>query len=301
MNFRPLMKYLNSFNKLYSIPGCDCTIYRNHINVFRQKDGYNDDELTKTSYKDLYFMYSAAKLINCTAVMMITENGLLKLTDKVKDYVSDFPYEAEIWDMMREYSRTQDKERHTFNHHNLNKLVLKVSGMTLDDFVTENIFKPLHMKNSYFSINDENKKRISKQYRLRSNGEVMERTKSIEELFTKNEGCIITTVGDYALFAETLCSGGISKNGYRILSPESVNNLINNIVYNETTADDVFVCTGFNGGLVIIDTKNQITLVYAQHIKNGGPKQLEIYPMIRKLAYDCLGVNTWSGGFNIFP
>ncbi len=301
MNFRELKKYLNSFNKRYGIPGCDCTVYRDHINVFRQKDGYNEDEGTKTSYKDLYFMYSAAKLINCTAVMVMAERGLLSLNDKVKKYVADFPYEAEIWDMLGEYSKAQDKERHTFNHNNLSKLCRAVTGETLDEFVYENIFKPLKMKNSYFKLNEENKKRISAQYRIRSNGQTMERTKTLEELFTKNEGCIITTVGDYALFAETLCGGGVSKNGHRILSEESVNHLINNIVYNETTNDDVFILTGYNGGLVIIDLKKKITIVYAQHVKNCGAEQMEIYPKIREIAYRCLGVNMWSKGFNVFP
>ncbi len=300
MNFRALKKYLNSFQKLYGIPGCDCAVYRDHVNVFRQKDGYND-EMTKTSYKDLYFMHSAAKLINCTAVMMMAEQGLLKLDDKVKKYVSDFSYEAEIWDMLREYSKTQDKERHTFNHGNLSKLSESVTGKTLDEYVMENIFIPLKMKNSYFSLNEENKKRLSAQYRVRSNGKVMERTKTPEELFASNEGCIITTVGDYALFAETLCSGGISKNKHRILSDESVKRLINEIVYNETTNRDMFICTGYNGGLVIIDIDKKITIVYAQHVKNCGPEQMEIYPKIREIAYKCLGVDMWSKGFNVFP
>lgn len=301
MNFRALKKYLNSFQKVYGIPGGDCAIYHDHINVFRHKDGYNDNEVTKTSYKDLYFMHSAAKLINCTAIMQMAERGLLKLTDKVKDYVPEFQYEAEVWDMMREYSRTLDKERHTFNHSNLSKLASVVSGKSLDDYVKENIFIPLKMKNSYFTINPNNKKRISTQYIINKKGETVETDEKFEELFAKNDGCIITTVGDYALFAETLCAGGVSQNGYRLLSENSVNELINNIVFNETTNDDVFICTGYNGGLVLIDIKKKITIVYAQHVKNCGTEQMEIYPKIREIAYKCLGVNMWSRGFNVFP
>ena len=301
MNFRALKKYLGSFQKVYGIPGCDCAVYRDHINVFRYKDGYNDNEVTKTSYKDLYFMHSAAKLINCTAIMQMVEKGYLKLTDKVKDYVPEFAYEAEVWDMLGEYSRTQDKERHTFNHNNLDKLAKKVSGMGLDGYVMENIFKPLRMKNSYFSINDVNRKRISTQYVINKTGETVESARQLDELFHKNEGCIITTVGDYALFAETLCSGGMSRNGHRLISEDTVNNLINNIVFNETTNDDVFICTGYNGGLVIIDMKKRITVVYAQHVKNCGAEQMEIYPKIREIVYKCLGVNMWSNGFNVFP
>ncbi len=301
MNFRKLSKYLNSFGKVYGIPGCDCAIYRDHINVFRHKEGYNDNEIAKTTYKDLYFMHSAAKLINCTAIMQMIEKGYLKLTDKVKDYVPEFEYEAEIWDMLGEYSRTQNRERHTFNHNNLDKLAKKVTGMSIDGYVMENIFKPLKMRNSYFSINDVNRKRISTQYIINTSGETVEQNRELDALYLKNQGCIITTVSDYALFAETLCSGGVSKNGHRILSEDSVDKLINEIIYNETTNDDIFVSLGFNGGLVIIDLKNKITIVYAQHVKNVGAEQMEIYPKIREIAYKCLGVNMWSKGFNIFP
>lgn len=301
MNFRALKKYLNSFGKNYGIPGCDCAVYRDHVNVFRHKDGYNDNEVTKTTYKDLYFMHSAAKLINCTAIMQMSEKGFLSLDDKVSDYVDEFEYDSDIGKMLTEYSRTQNRERHMFNHRNLSKICESVCGKTLNEYIKENIFSPLKMKNSYFNINDENKKRISVQYIIDKRGETIESDRKLEELFSKNEGCIITTVSDYALFAEALCSGGVSKNGIKILEKGNVEKLINEIVFNETTNDDVFICTGYNGGLVIIDMNKKITIVYAQHVKNCGPDQMEIYPKIREIAYKCLGVNLWSKGFNIFP
>ncbi len=301
MNFRKLSKYLNSFEKAYGIPGCDCSIFRDHINVFRHKQGHNDNEEVKTTYKDLYFMHSAAKLINCVAVMQMAEKGYLSLTDKVKNYVPEFEYEAEVWDMLAEYSKTKDRERTTFNRNNLDKLTKKATGMSLEGYVFENVFRPLKMKNSFFSINDINKKRISEQYVINRAGETVEVRKQLDALFLRNQGCIITTVNDYALFAETLCSRGISKNGHRLLSEESVNRLINEIIYNETTKDDLFISIGFNGGLVVIDLKNHITIVYAQHVRNIGPEQMKIYPKLRETAYKCMGVDLWSKGFNVFP
>ncbi len=301
MNFKPLAKYLNTFQKVYGIPGCDCAVYHNHINVFRHKDGYNDNEIKKTSFKDLYFMHSAAKLINCTAMMRMIENGLLELKDKVTDYIPEFDRDSDIETMLREYSMTRDKERYRFNHHNLSKIAEKVTGMTLDEYVKKNIFSPLKMKNSYFEINDENRKRISTQYIIDRSGKTIESSRKLEELFTKNQGCVITTVGDYALFAESLCSGGMSRNGYILLKPTTVDYMMSDLIYNETTVENVFVSIGYNGGLVLIDRTKRITIVYAQHVDNCGARQMEIYPRIRETAYRCLGVNLWSKGFNIFP
>lgn len=160
------------------------------------------------------------------------------------------------------------------------------------------------MKNTSFSINDSNRKRISTQYFLTDDGERLKSDKSFESLLSKNEGCIITSVGDYARFAETLCNKGVSKHGFRLLSEEGTLNLINNIIYNETnetTEKNCFVCIGYNGSLVSIDIDNKVTIIYAQHVKNCGTLQMEIYPKLRELAYDCLGVHKWSKGFNVFP
>ena len=49
-----------------------------------------------------------------------------------------------------------------------------------------------------------------------------------------------------------------------------------------------------------VPLKKKITIVYAQHLMNMGVKQLEMYPKLRKIVYECIGVDTWSQGYNIF-
>lgn len=299
MNFIPLSKYLDSFHKVYELPGCDCCIYENHNNVFRRKYGFSDAK--KTTFKDLYFMHSAAKLICCTAIVRLSEEGKLSLSDRVDKYIPGFGNDSTVEQMLRIYSETLDFEQHKFNHKNLSRIVEALTGLPLDEYLHRYIFEPLHMKNTSFSINDSNRKRISTQYFLTDDGERFKSDKSFETLLSKNEGCIITSVGDYARFAETLCNKGVSKHGFRLLSEEGTLNLINNIIYNETTERNCFVCIGYNGSLVSIDIDNKVTIIYAQHVKNCGTLQMEIYPKLRELAYDCLGVHKWSKGFNVFP
>lgn len=299
MNFIPLSKYLDSFHKVYELPGCDCCIYENHNNVFRRKYGFSDAK--KTTFKDLYFMHSAAKLICCTAIVRLSEEGKLSLSDRADKYIPGFGNDSTVEQMLRIYSETLDFEQHKFNHKNLSRIVEALTGLPLDEYLHRYIFEPLHMKNTSFSINDSNRKRISTQYFLTDDGERLKSDKSFEALLSKNEGCIITSVGDYAHFAETLCNKGVSKHGFRLLSEEGTLNLINNIIYNETTEKNCFVCIGYNGSLVSIDIDNKVTIIYAQHVKNCGTLQMEIYPKLRELAYDCLGVHKWSKGFNVFP
>ena len=299
MNFIPLSKYLDSFHKVYELPGCDCCIYENHNNVFRRKYGFSDAK--KTTFKDLYFMHSAAKLICCTAIVRLSEEGKLSLSDRVDKYIPGFGNNSTVEQMLRIYSETLDFEQHKFNHKNLSRIAEAFTGLSLDEYLHRYIFEPLHMKNTSFSINDSNRKRISTQYFLTDDGERLKSDKSFETLLSKNEGCIITSVGDYARFAETLCNKGVSKHGFRLLSEEGTLNLINNIIYNETTEKNCFVCIGYNGSLVSIDIDNKVTIIYAQHVKNCGTLQMEIYPKLRELAYDCLGVHKWSKGFNVFP
>lgn len=299
MNFIPLSKYLDSFHKAYELPGCDCCIYENHNNVFRRKYGFSDAK--KTTFKDLYFMHSAAKLICCTAIVRLSEEGKLSLSDRADKYIPGFGNDSTVEQMLRIYSETLDFEQHKFNHKNLSRIVEALTGLPLDEYLHRYIFEPLHMKNTSFSINDSNRKRISTQYFLTDDGERLKSDKSFEALLSKNEGCIITSVGDYARFAETLCNKGVSKHGFRLLSEEGTLNLINNIIYNETTEKNCFICIGYNGSLVSIDIDNKVTIIYAQHVKNCGTLQMEIYPKLRELAYDCLGVHKWSKGFNVFP
>ena len=299
MNFIPLAKYLDTLNKVYSLPGCDCCIYYNHSNVFRRKNGFS--EAKKTTFKDLYFIHSAAKLICCTAIFQLAEKGLLSLDDRADKYLPSFNDSSTIEEMLRKYSQTLDFEEHKFNHKNISAIVEKLTKKTLDEYLSEAIFKPLHMKNSSFTLNSENKKRIGAQYIITKSGESKETDRHFEEMLSKNEGCIITSVSDYARFAETLCNKGVSKHNVRILSAKSVLHMINDVVYNETTEKNCFVCVGYNGSLVSIDIDNKVTIVYAQHVRNCGAAQMEIYPKIRLTAYECLGVHKWSKGFNVFP
>ena len=302
MDFRELNKFIKTMGKEYNIPAYSISVYYNHRNVYYGKKG-NATFLDKIKGlgKNLYFMHSGAKLICCVALMKLIQSYKLTLNDNVKDYI-DFDCDIKIRDFIQKFSTTEDFEDERFNFKNITLIIEKLSKKNFNDYVYEIIFKPLKMKNTSFILNDKNKKHIALQYLYDGNKKsFISSDKDIEEIYNKNNGCLITTVADYSIFCDALCAGGKAYNGYQLLSEESTNLLINELMNNETEKNDAYVCVGYNGGLILIDIKKRITIVYAQHVHNLTVQQLEMYPKLRKIVYEGIGVDTWSKGYNLFP
>lgn len=90
MNKEGLADYLDSLKK-YGIPGCGCVIFQDHKPVFRHTAGYADAEGTKpVTQTDTYWIYSASKVITCTAVMQLIEKGSIRLDAPVSDHLPEY-------------------------------------------------------------------------------------------------------------------------------------------------------------------------------------------------------------------
>ena len=303
MNYRKLSKFIDNIGKEYNIPCYDISIYYNHVNVFSRKKGYSGiKNKLKSIGRNYYFMQSGTKIMCCVALMRLVQSYKASLNDKVCDYLPDFESNIKIKDMITNYSRSSHTEDEVFNFSNIKKLIEAISNVTFEEFIHNEITGPLKMKSTSFNLTDKSKNRIALQYSFdEKNGTYTEHTANVEKIANRNDGCVITTVDDYARFCEAICNNGISQSGYRLLNKESVDVLINKLIYKETEKDDAFVCVGYHGGLVLVDTKKKITIVYAQNVKNMSVAQLEMYPHLRKLVYECVGADTWSMGYNMFP
>lgn len=130
---------------------------------------------------------------------------------------------------------------YSLSHDVLAAVVEVISGKRFADYVIENIFAPLDMNTSFYHLDDENKKRLSKQYicdvepgqdvvKLQagsdSSGVVREAGYKNSLIFgdeyDSGGAGIITTVNDYALFTSALGNKGMGLNGNRILSSGTV-------------------------------------------------------------------------------
>ncbi len=90
MNTDKLDRFLDEM-PLRGIPGCDLSVTRNGHEVYRRAVGYSDAEMKRPVDRDtLWWIFSASKVITCTAAMRLVEEGRLKLTDRVSDYLPAF-------------------------------------------------------------------------------------------------------------------------------------------------------------------------------------------------------------------
>ena len=303
MNFKKLTKFINNIGKIYNIPCYDICIYYDHVNVFRSKRNTSSfSKKMKSIGRNLYFMQSGTKIMNCVALMRLVQGYKVSLNDQVCQYLPNFPEGITVRTMITEYSRANDPDEKVFNFLNMKELIEAISQTPFEEFIHTQITGPLKMKSTSFNLTSKSRKRIALQYRFENESEeFVGYNADVESIVKKHDGCILTSVDDYARFCEAMCSGGISQNGYRILSKESVDILINELIYKETEKNDAFVSVGRHGGLVLIDTKKKITIVYAQYVKDMPLEQFEMYPNLRKLVYECIGADTWSMGYNVLP
>lgn len=111
-----------------------------------------------------------------------------------------------------------------------------VSGKRLSDYMRDNIFEPLGMKNTSFGLTDSKMARLATQYKYN------DVTRCAEEIpidfnqfvfgseYDSGGAGLISSVDDQILLADALTHMGVGKNGNRILSSHGVNLMRSNIL-----------------------------------------------------------------------
>ena len=218
-----------------------------------------------------------------------------------------------------------EKFQYSLCHDVLAGLVSIVSGMKFRDYVSENIFKPLGMNDSYYHLKEEMRARFASQYSYKSgNGKDREEYLNVGienkmipgEEFDSGGAGIISTVSDYIKLLNTLANFGTSPDGVRILSQETVNLMRTNTLnksqlaefsQNQYTgygyglgvrtmmnpgADGVignvgeFGWCGAAGCMALVDPDIGLAMMYAKHmLKQNEPYYM---PRLRNVLYSCL-------------
>ena len=202
-------------------------------------------------------------------------------------------------------------------HDVLGALIEVISGKRFGDYLKENIFDLLGMKDTSFRLPEEKRHRMAAQYTFDSAARACVPKTGNDYVFgTEYESGgagLISTVDDYMRFAEALCRFGTAANGERILSASSVRlmrmnhltpktqpdfnwvhlagygyglgvrTLIDPTRISTLAVDGEFGWSGAAGAYVIIDPENEITIYYAQHVLNC--QQEYIHPRLRNAAY----------------
>ena len=87
MNFAKLDAFMQSM-PARGIPGCELAVAKDGKIVYRTSVGYADAAKTQPiTNRNLYWIFSATKVITCIAAMRLVEEGKLRLDDPVSKYI----------------------------------------------------------------------------------------------------------------------------------------------------------------------------------------------------------------------
>lgn len=209
-------------------------------------------------------------------------------------------------------------------HDVLAAVVEVVSGQKFSDYLKDNIFDPLGIKDFYFHWDDKNlSDRICALYtgvfgsdEIKPDDGFMSDSFKVTANYESGGAGLAGTAEAYSTFIDALSNNGVGANGARILSEESVK--LFTIPYTTGQMSKDFAAsgkTGYEYGLgvrvlveqnaskspvgefgwdgaagayALVDPFNHISIFYAQHIMNFIKVYSEIHPKIRDLAYECM-------------
>lgn len=195
-----------------------------------------------------------------------------------------------------------------------------VSGISFGEYLKKHIWEPLNMKNTFFAKPMNEHPRLAHQFICKDDGTIVPMEPSccyqFTERYESGGAGLISCTEDYAVFADALACGGVSKNGARLLKAETVEVMKQNLLCEASVKDladtmgrkgygygcgmqilmhpedigstapaGVFGWDGAAGACITMDTKSGISLVYLQHVRNCGWAYGEIHPTLRDLVF----------------
>ncbi len=204
----------------------------------------------------------------------------------------------------------------------LGAVVEIVSGVRLSEFLKNNVFEPLGMKNTSFGIDTSDYSRLASIYELDATSADAVEIPSYK--CDRRLGCryesggygIASTVEDFAVLADTLASDGVSKNGERIISEYALDVMTKNVLEPSQLAAfssgvnagygfgyglsvnvapesignlaprGEFFCDGGKNVFMSCDRESGVSVFHAQNLCDFNRISI---PRIRNLVYSCLG------------
>ena len=210
---------------------------------------------------------------------------------------------------------------YSISHDALGALIETVEGINLAEYMQKFIFDPLGMKNSTMFY----EKHISNTpviYRITENGFEADKSglyaRSHPVKNYRNGGSsLISTVEDYAIFADTLAAGGTANNGYQLIKPDTIEKM-KEVEFDCLNVKNTFTCVqgkdygyglgvrvrtvplecgipkgefgwdGAAGSYVLVDTDNGISITIGMNILEWPKIFRGEHLAIAKLIYEEL-------------
>lgn len=279
----PVSRYLPEFEKmkLEVLPP-----YNDDYNIECGKSGFAKAPIL---IRHLFTMTSGMSYnINDVAVQRALAEGK-KTTRELVRAIADMPLGFE----------PGTRFRYSLSHDVLGALIEVWSGQKLGDYMRENVFEPLGMKETFFSLpkNPEQLSRMTQRYLRTPEGRVERQPLECRYILSDEYECggagLVSRVDDYALFLDAIANGGVAKNGNRILSPLTIEMMGMNHLSERQVSDlcragygyglgvrshidktksgslspiGEFGWDGAAGPFSLVDTKNKLSMTYFQEM-----------------------------------
>ncbi len=206
-----------------------------------------------------------------------------------------------------------------FCHDVLGALIEVVSGMRLRDYAKKVLFDPLEMVDTSYGLpgDAEKQSRFARLYQYREDlGKCIPTKDTCNFIFgaeyDSGGAGVISTVSDSMKFADTLASFGLSANGYRFLSRETVELLRTNVLGEEQLNRFWFASEGYGyglgvrtlidkekrgalshigefgwagaaGAIVMMDPAERLAIVYLEHVL--ATPDTRVFARLRDMVY----------------
>lgn len=195
-----------------------------------------------------------------------------------------------------------------------------VSGTSFGEYLKRNLWEPLGMKDTFFAKPDNTGlERLAQQYICDETGIVpMEQTCNyqLSESYESGGAGLVSCTEDYAILADALACGGISVKGVRILKPETVERIKQNLLGADAIRDiattmgrvgygygcgmqilmnpemvsspspaGIFGWDGAAGACIQMDTVSKRSFVFLMHVRNCGIAYGTYHPAMRDIVF----------------
>ena len=194
-----------------------------------------------------------------------------------------------------------------------------VSGMSFGEYLKKNIWAPLHMERTFFAKPTNRLEKLADQYYCEGDTIVKIETDCIYQLSENYESGgagLISCTEDFAVFADMIACGGITKDGVRIIKPGTIERMKENLLGKEAMRDiaekmgrkgygygcgvqvllnperinakakvGIFGWDGAAGSCIMMDTDTKTSLVYVQHVRNCVFAYDEVHPTLRDFVF----------------
>ena len=213
--------------------------------------------------------------------------------------------------------------RYSLCHDILGGLVEVISGKSFGEYLKENIFDVLGMRETFFGLpkDEAGLSRMAARYGRDANtGEPirweLKCDYTLSEEYESGGAGLTSSTEDYAIFLDAIANEGVGPNGRRILSAASVRLMSKNHLTGQAladfqtghvgkgygygyavrthcdcsrsgslTAEGEFGWDGAAGGFSLVDTERKLSLVYFQHQHNWDPR---IHKEMSNALYSCI-------------